>query len=165
MRSLHNVYVHARRSAILGAFVLVAIGLTGCPPSWPFPLNAESVYGHNQLILRNEGDRAITGLFLIRSDAPDRGRNYIAIDGGLGPSRAIVVDQIRNGTYTVEIDYLLAAEESGTGAPVLATQRIQNLKLYWGESYTWYWYGPSADIDLAPITPPVEEDPPVEPEA
>ena len=75
-----------------------------------------------------------------------------------------VTTVLANGTYTVEIDYLLTAEESGAGAPVLATQRIQNLKLYWGESHTWYWYGPSADIDLAPVPPPVEEDPPIEAE-
>lgn len=157
MRSQHTALRPARLAGLLITPLLLMAGLAGCPPSWPFPLHPEDVYGYNEFVFRNEGDRPVSALYLIRSGDPTRGKDFIAFEEGLAPNRATVVDKVRNGTYTVEVEYTLTAEEAGGAAPVVATQRVQNLRLYWGESYTWYWYGPGDDVDLGPIVDPPDD--------
>lgn len=125
--------------------------LLGCPP-----LRFEDVYGYNTVVLRNLGDRPVLALFIIKQGAPDRGMNYILNTEGLPAGQALTVPGLLNGVYSLEMEYLLNANEVYEGIPMRVTERISGVRLYWGSTYTWYWYGPSSDILEDAMTPPAE---------
>lgn len=122
----------------LAFLVVLAIG---CPP-----LRFEDVYGYNSVILRNRGDRAILALFIIAEDQPGRGPNYVQGSVGLPPRQSLTVSELRNGVYDLEIEYMLSAVEVYAGSPVRVVERLSDVSLYWGASFTWHWYGPSEEV-------------------
>jgi len=134
---------------ILVSFCVVLGALPGCPP-----YGFEDVYGYNKVVLRNEGDRPIMALFVYLKDAPTRGRNYIELEGGLAPQRGIVTDNLDNGYYTLELEYEKTLEEMEVDTTDMTpeeidaierdrvVERLDSVELFWGETFTWYWYGP-----------------------
>ncbi len=122
------------------------------------PTRFEDVWGYNQVELRNRGDRPIESFFVVRSDQPTRGEDYIDLDGGLLPERSVIADGLRNGTYTLEIDFFISGEEQGNPdlPPRKVTQKLPNVNLQWGETFTWHWYGPDENLIPEPL-PPDEE--------
>ena len=129
---------HTRLVALV-AMGFMVVSLLGCP----FPLQIEDIYGYNTVVLRNMGDRVITGLFIDDPTVPGRGRDYIETEEGLLPGRAFIADGLLNGTYTLEVEYYLTAQETG-GAAQLVVETLPSVALYWGETFTWYWYGPAS---------------------
>jgi hypothetical protein len=124
------------RAACIAAAMIVAMLVTGCPVTY------EDIYGYNNVILRNEGDRAILGLYLLLPGDPGRGRNHIETAGGLQPGRSILVPDLENGVYTIIIEYL----QNPQNPTSLQTEQVPGVHLQWGENYTWFWYGPPGTI-------------------
>lgn len=125
------------RAAVLLA--LVATALTGCP----YPTQFEDIYGYNRLTIRNEGDRPIDALFVHERGSISRGANYLEDAPPLAPGESLTLTQLPNAYYVAEIEYVLTAEEAGTDEPVRASASLGDIKLFWGEDYTWHWYGPT----------------------
>ena len=142
-----------RGLALFAVVTGVLTTLPGCPPS-----DYEDVYGYNTFVLRNEGDRPILGLFIIDKDEPGRGQDFIEDEAGLQPERAFVVDQLDDHIYDIEIEYELTLEEMGYDPdeltddeiadiePTLVVEKLDNVYLFFGETYTWYWYRPSSSV-------------------
>lgn len=128
-------------AAFIACLLAVALVLPGCPP-----FRFEDVYGYNTVILVNRGDRAILAFYVIGSDEPGRGWNYIEQEGGLQPGRSAIVGGLTNDVYTLEIEYLLTPEELGLNDPDAQPERhvesLSDVSLFWGAIYQWPWYGP-----------------------
>ncbi|HOJ33211.1 MAG TPA: hypothetical protein PKY35_05665 [Candidatus Hydrogenedentes bacterium] len=143
-----------RRVVLWGIYalpVLLLVILLGCPP-----LRFEDVYGYNTVVMRNRGDRPLLALFVIKQGQPGRGMNYIEELGGLPPNENLVVPGLLNGVYNLEIEYMLTASEVYEGIPRRVVERMPGVSLYWGNTYSWYWYGPSDQILSDAMQPPAE---------
>jgi len=129
---------------------MTALLVSGCVPT-----SFEDVYGYNRVVLHNRGDRPIESLFVIRNGEPGRGSDYIDLDGGLLPQRNTTAEGLKNGTYTLEIDYFITGEEQGNPdlPPKRVTEPLPNVQLLWGETFTWHWYGPAESLIPVPLPP------------
>ena len=118
-------------------------------------LTPEGFYGFNTLILRNESDLFIESLYIVEAGAPSRGIDYLNDEGGLEAGRSFSVEQLKNGAYTLEVDYREPNADAPAGQPqyTVKTDQLANVDIRWGEVFTWFWYGP------APVesTPPPSE--------
>lgn len=128
-----------------------AILLNGCL------LTPEGFYGFNTLILRNESELFIESLYIIEAGAPSRGINYLSDEGGLEAGRSFSVEQLRNGTYALEVDYREPNAEAPSGQLpyTVKTDQLASVDIRWGETFTWYWYGPTS-VEPIPTPPPSE---------
>ncbi len=83
--------------------------------------------------------------------------NYILNTGGLARGQHLTVPGLLNGVYDLEMEYMLDASEVYEGTPLRVMERISDVRLYWGATYTWFWYGPSSAILNDAMTPHEKE--------
>jgi hypothetical protein len=120
--------------------------MSGCP----YPTRYEHVYGFNEIVVSNQSDRMIEAIFIVEEGQTGRGPNLVAQAGGLPPGAEYESAPLLNGIYRVEIEYWLTAEEA-QGDPRRVVEVLNNIVLYSGETYVWYWYRPEKALLPAPV--------------